>query len=84
VIPERERVELLSGLAMVDAVLLFDEDTPAAIIRAVQPDVLVKGADWPEDQIVGSETVRARGGRVVRVPIEMGHSTTNLINRSRH
>ena len=52
--------------------MIFDEDTPAEIIRRVQPDVLVKGADWPADQIVGRDTVEARGGRVVRVPVEQG------------
>ena len=56
----------------VDAVVLFDEDTPAEIIRTLQPDVLVKGADWPADQIVGRDTVEARGGRVVRVTVEAG------------
>ena len=68
--PERERAEILAGLDVVDAVVLFDEDTPAAIIRTLQPDVLVKGADWPADQIVGRDTVEARGGRVVRVTVE--------------
>ena len=58
---------MLAALDCVDAVALFDEDTPADIIRAIQPDVLVKGADWPADQIVGRDTVEARGGRVVRV-----------------
>ena len=61
----------------------FDEDTPAEIIRGVQPDVLVKGADWPADQIVGRDTVEARGGRVVRVPVEQGYSTTSIVERIR-
>ena len=59
--PEAERAEVLAGLQAVDAVVLFDEDTPDAIVKAVQPDVLVKGADWPADQIVGRDTVEARG-----------------------
>jgi bifunctional ADP-heptose synthase (sugar kinase/adenylyltransferase) len=67
----------------VDAVVLFDEDTPDAIVKAVQPDILVKGADWPADQIVGRDTVEARGGRVVLVPIEHGHSTTTIVGRVR-
>ena len=80
---ERERAELLAALACVDAVVVFDEDTPAEIIRAVQPDILVKGADWPADQIVGRDTVEARGGRVERVPVEAGHSTTAIVTRIR-
>ena len=79
--PERERAEVLAALAAVDAVVIFDEDTPAEIVKALQPDILVKGADWPADQIVGRDTVEARGGRVVLVPVEQGHSTTSLVER---
>src|SRR4051812_44363319 len=79
--PEGERAELLAALRCVDAVVLFAEETPAEIIRSIQPDVLVKGADWPEDQIVGRDTVEARGGRVVRVTVEPGHSTTSLVEK---
>ena len=64
--PESERAEVVAALECVDAVVIFDEDTPAEIVRACQPDILVKGADWPADQIVGRDTVEARGGRVVR------------------
>jgi D-beta-D-heptose 7-phosphate kinase/D-beta-D-heptose 1-phosphate adenosyltransferase len=60
--PQGERAEVVAALACVDAAVLFDEDTPAEIIRLVQPDILVKGADWPADQIVGRDTVEARGG----------------------
>jgi D-beta-D-heptose 7-phosphate kinase/D-beta-D-heptose 1-phosphate adenosyltransferase len=81
--PQDERAEVLAALACVDAVVIFGEDTPADIIRLVQPDVLVKGADWPADQIVGRETVEARGGRVVRVPVEQGYSTTAIVGRVR-
>ena len=81
--PAAERAELVAALKVVDLVVVFPEPTPAALIEAVQPDVLVKGADWPLDQIVGRETVWARGGRVVRVPTEQGHSTTGLIGRIR-
>jgi D-beta-D-heptose 7-phosphate kinase/D-beta-D-heptose 1-phosphate adenosyltransferase len=81
--PEPERAEVLEALACVDAVSVFDEDTPADIIRRVQPDVLVKGADWPADQIVGRDTVEARGGRVVLEPVEQGYSTSDIINRVR-
>ena len=80
---ESERAEILAALECVDAVVLFDEDTPAEIIAAVQPDVLVKGADWAEDAIVGRDTVESRGGRVVRVPIEPGFSTTEIIRKIR-
>ena len=81
VIPEQERAELVAALASVDAVLIFDEDTPDRVIRAIQPDVLVKGADWAADRIVGRDTVEARGGRVVRARIEDGYSTTTIIER---
>jgi len=72
VTPEAERAEILSALDCVDGVVIFDEDTPHALITAIQPDVLVKGADWGEHAIVGREVVEARGGRVVRVPVEPG------------
>jgi rfaE bifunctional protein nucleotidyltransferase chain/domain len=81
--PEAERAEILAALACVDAVVMFDEETPAEIVRALQPDVLVKGADWPADKIVGRDTVEARGGRVVRIPVEAGHSTTAILERIR-
>ena len=80
---QEERAELLAALTCVDGVVIFSEDTPADIISLVQPDVLVKGADWAADQIVGRETVEARGGRVVRVPVEQGYSTTSIIERIR-
>jgi D-beta-D-heptose 7-phosphate kinase/D-beta-D-heptose 1-phosphate adenosyltransferase len=82
--PEEERAEILAALDCVDAVAVFDEDTPAAIIREVEPDVLVKGADWAADQIVGRDTVEARGGRVVRVAVEPGHSTTAIVEKVRN
>jgi rfaE bifunctional protein nucleotidyltransferase chain/domain len=81
--PEAERAEVLEALECVDAVAVFDEDTPAEIIRAIEPDILVKGADWAADAIVGRDTVEARGGRVVRVPVEQGYSTTAIIERIR-
>ena len=83
VTPERERAELIAALACVDAVTVFEEDTPAEVIRAIQPDVLVKGADWAADQIVGRDTVEAHGGRVVRVAVEEGYSTTAILQRIR-
>ena len=81
--PESERAEVLAALAAVDAVVIFDEDTPHAIISALQPDVLVKGADWGEDAIVGRDIVEARGGRVVRIALAEGYSTTAIIQRVR-
>lgn len=81
--PEAERTEILEALTCVDGVVVFDEDTPHAIISALQPDVLVKGADWAADAIVGRDVVEARGGRVVRVAIEAGHSTTALVEKIR-
>ena len=78
---EAERAEVLSALASVDAVVVFDEETPLEIISLVQPDILVKGADWGEDAIVGRDVVEARGGRVVRVALADGYSTTKLIDR---
>ena len=81
--PEAERAEILAALACVDAVVVFDEETPHAIITALSPDVLVKGADWAENAIVGRDVVEARGGKVIRVPIEPGHSSTAIIERIR-
>jgi D-beta-D-heptose 7-phosphate kinase/D-beta-D-heptose 1-phosphate adenosyltransferase len=81
--PEHERAEILLALACVDAVVVFDEDTPHAVISRIQPDILVKGADWGEDNIVGRDVVEARGGRVVRVELAKGYSTTELIRRVR-
>ncbi len=77
--PQAERAEILLSLACVDAVVIFDEDTPHAIISAVQPDVLVKGADWTADAIVGRDVVEGRGGRVERIPLVAGQSTSRLI-----
>lgn len=81
--PEDERAEILAALACVDAVSVFDEDTPTDIIRRVQPDVLVKGSDWPADQIVGRDTVEGRGGKVVLEPVEQGYSTSAIIDKAR-
>ena len=74
---------MLAGLAAVDCVVLFDEDTPLELIQALAPDVLVKGADYTRDRIVGADWVEARGGRVVRVPLVPGFSTTSLVERLR-
>ena len=81
--PENERSELLAALACVDGTVIFDEETPRDLIAALQPDVLVKGADWAEDAIVGRDIVEARGGRVVRMNLEPGYSTTRIVERIR-
>jgi D-beta-D-heptose 7-phosphate kinase/D-beta-D-heptose 1-phosphate adenosyltransferase len=83
VIPQAERAEVLLGLEAVDAVVVYDEPTPLRVIEALRPDVLVKGADWALDRIVGREEVEAAGGRVVRVPLLEGRSTTSLLERIR-
>ena len=80
---ESERAEVLAALSSVDAVVIFDEDTPHEIISALQPDILVKGADWGENAIVGRDIVEARGGRVVRIAVAEGYSTTKIIERIR-
>lgn len=81
IVPEAERVELIGALACVDLALVFGDDTPLALIEAVAPDVLCKGADWAADAIVGSEFVKARGGRVERIPLREGLSTSAIIAR---
>ncbi len=84
VLPEGERAELVAALRMVDAVLVFDDETPAEIVRRILPDVLVKGADWAADAIVGRDTVEAGGGRVVRIDVVPGYSSTAIVERIRH
>ena len=80
VTPENERAELLAGLSCVDAVVIFDEDTPARTVEQLQPDVLVKGADWEGRDIPGRDSVERRGGRVVFAPFEAGYSTTRILD----
>ena len=79
IMPQDQRAEVLSALACVDIVTLFDEDTPLALIQAVLPHVLVKGADWAEEAIVGADVVKQAGGKVVRVALEPGASTSAII-----
>jgi D-glycero-beta-D-manno-heptose 1-phosphate adenylyltransferase len=82
-VKQRDRAEVLAALEMVDYVIVFDDDTPADLIRAVQPDVLVKGGDWRVDRIVGADVVLARGGIVKSLPFATGYSTTALVRRAR-
>ena len=82
-IPDEERAEVLAALACVDWVTIFDEADPLVLIKLLQPDVLVKGADWPEEKIVGASEVKEAGGMVLRIPLEPGISTSALIKRIR-
>ncbi len=82
VFPMKERAEVLAALECVDAVVIFDELTPREVIAKLLPDVLVKGGDWEDDQIVGREEVEAAGGRVVSVPVLPGYSTTELLQKA--
>ncbi len=82
-VPARQRAEVLAGLACVDWVTLFSEDTPRAAIRALHPDVLAKGGDWNLDTIVGREEVESWGGRVVRLREVPGVRTTTIVERAR-
>ncbi len=82
-IPEQERAEILAAMAAVDAVVIFDEPTPQQLIAALLPDILVKGSDWGENEIVGRAEVEAAGGRVVSLPLVPGYSTSRLVERVR-
>jgi D-glycero-beta-D-manno-heptose 1-phosphate adenylyltransferase len=83
VFPERERAEILAALECVDAVVIFDEPTPRETIARLLPDILVKGGDWPGDQIVGREEVEASGGRVAQIPMVQGYSTSAILQKIR-
>ena len=75
---ENDRAFILSSLQFVNAIIIFEEDTPYELIKAIQPDILVKGGDWKEDQIAGADVVKAKGGRVTTIPFVEGYSTTNI------
>jgi len=81
IVSERERAEVLAALAIVDYIVLFDEPDPLRLITALKPDILVKGADWAKDEIVGRDVVEKGGGKVIRIPLVPGSSSTNLIDR---
>lgn len=81
IVPQEERAEVLSGLEAVDYVVIFHEQTPIKLIKTVLPDILVKGADWASQEIVGADIVRAKGGRVARIKLAQGKSTTNIIKK---
>jgi rfaE bifunctional protein nucleotidyltransferase chain/domain len=78
---ERERAYVLAALAAVDCVVVFDEDTPAELVAALEPDVIVKGGDYRPEDVAGGSTVRSRGGRIVIIPLTPGHSTTATVNK---
>jgi rfaE bifunctional protein nucleotidyltransferase chain/domain len=80
-VPQSDRARVLAGLESVDYVTIFDEPTPLSLIRAIQPDVLVKGADWKKEDIIGGDVVQHRGGKVVTIPVVKGISTTKIIER---
>ncbi|RLB19101.1 MAG: D-glycero-beta-D-manno-heptose 1-phosphate adenylyltransferase [Deltaproteobacteria bacterium] len=81
ILPEEARAELLAALGFVDAVVIFDEDTPLKLIKKLLPDVLVKGADWSEEEIVGADVVKEAGGEVKRIPVVEGFSTSSIVER---
>ncbi|MGV2479990.1 UNVERIFIED_CONTAM: D-glycero-beta-D-manno-heptose 1-phosphate adenylyltransferase, partial [Salmonella enterica subsp. enterica serovar Weltevreden] len=81
---EQTRATILAGLECIDALVLFDEDTPYELIRFVQPDVLVKGNDYKAEEIVGYDVVTAKGGSVITIPLVQGFSTTKLIEKLSH
>jgi D-beta-D-heptose 7-phosphate kinase/D-beta-D-heptose 1-phosphate adenosyltransferase len=81
IIKENDRAFVLQNLKPVDYVVIFDEDNPYNLIRLIQPDVLVKGADWNEHQIIGADIVRANGGKVKRIKFIVGKSSTNIIKK---
>jgi rfaE bifunctional protein nucleotidyltransferase chain/domain len=83
VIPQQERAEILANLECVDAVVVFNELTPQKTVAALLPDILVKGGDWPDNQIVGREEVEATGGKVVLIDVVQGYSTTEILRKIR-
>jgi rfaE bifunctional protein nucleotidyltransferase chain/domain len=81
--PEADRARVIAALRCVDAVVIFDQDTPMELIQAIGPDVLAKGGDWSVDKIVGGEYVKQYGGQVVSIPLVEGLSTTALVEKIR-
>ena len=81
IVSQNQRAEVLAGLSCVDYIAFFDDPDPLQLIQALGPDVLVKGDDWPEDRIIGADFVKSKGGRVVRVPLVPGASTSKIIKQ---
>jgi len=80
-VPEQERAEVLSALECIDFITIFSEPTPLELIVLLQPDVLIKGGDWAEEQVVGRNEIRQWGGRVEIIPEVVGRSTTNIVDK---
>lgn len=81
IINEKERIQVVAGLESVNYALLFKEDTPLNIIKTIRPDIIVKGADWSKEKIVGADFVSGYGGRVITIKLSKGNSTTNIIKK---
>jgi D-beta-D-heptose 7-phosphate kinase/D-beta-D-heptose 1-phosphate adenosyltransferase len=81
VVNENDRARVLAALESVDAVILFDEDTPLNLINALQPDVIAKGSDYTEDRVVGAKEVKSWGGEVALIDLVAGRSTSNIIKK---
>jgi len=81
IVPEAQRAEVLASLECVDYIVVFDDPDPLRMIQALEPDILVKGRDWPEDRIVGADFVKSRGGRVLRVALVSEASTSTIVAR---
>jgi rfaE bifunctional protein nucleotidyltransferase chain/domain len=81
IVPQKDRAEVLASLEFVDYVVFFDEPDPFSLVEKVKPTILVKGADWPKDKIIGGDVVEKAGGRVVRIPLVAGASSTGVIER---
>ena len=81
IIDEKARAEVVAGLDSVDMVIIFSEDTPYELIKTLEPDVLIKGGDWKEEEIVGADIVKRSGGKVLTVPYISGYSTTSIIEK---
>lgn len=84
IVPEQERAEIMAALECIDFVTIFSELTPLELIKFLQPDVLIKGGDWPEEKIVGRDEVKKWGGRVAIIPEIQGKSTTNIVEKIRN
>ena len=83
IVAQEDRAELVAALGCVDTVLIFDEDNPFKVIETLRPDVLVKGGDWAEEDIIGADLVKEAGGRVERIPFVTGYATTDIVERIR-
>jgi len=81
ILKEKGRIEILSAITYIDYIVVFKEETPFKLIKIIKPDVLVKGGDWEEKDIVGADLVKKQGGKVVRIRLKKGYSTTTLIEK---